>query len=263
MWDEAAIRAGLRTATIGRRLHVHEAVDSTNDLAMALGRQGHPEGTVVLADRQRRGKGRLGRGWESPPGVGIWTSILLRPAIRPAQAPLLSLVAGVAVADAIREAAELAPALKWPNDVLIRDRKAVGILTELDAEGEQLRQAVVGIGINVNQAPGDFPEEIRESATSLRMAKGTPVSRLDLLLHLYGQFEAWYLRFQGEGGAPIVAGWKERSVMLGRRVRISTDGVTWEGIASDVDADGALLVRTASGEVRRVLAGEVTLRVQG
>jgi BirA family biotin operon repressor/biotin-[acetyl-CoA-carboxylase] ligase len=254
------ISAHLRTRLIGRRLELHAEAGSTNDLAMAAGSAGAPEGLAVLADRQSAGRGRLGRRWASPSGLGLYVTLLLRPPGAAAQAPLLTLAAGVAACDALRAVAGVSPGLKWPNDLFLDGRKVAGILSEMATTGEAVRHVVVGIGINVHQTPGDFPEELRAAATSLRIAAGRPISRGILAAALFGELERQYDRFCAGEFEAIVAAARARSVVLGRRVEVIEGAVRWGGLAEGMDRDGALLVRTAAGELRRVQAGDVSLR---
>lgn len=269
--DRVAILAGLETEAVGRVLHVHDAVASTNDLAMALGDAGAAHGTAVVAERQTRGRGRLGRIWASPPGVGLWVSVVLRPAVPAAVAPAITLAAGVATAEAIeaeagRAAAEtgeaaagIVAALKWPNDVLLDGRKVAGILTELRTEGQDVAHLVVGIGINVHQGRSEFPPELAEAAISIRQATGRALSRALLLRRLFARLEAWYQRFLTEGPPAVAAAAAARMPMLGRRVVAVAGAERWEGTAARLDGDGALILVLAGGGTRRLLAAEVTL----
>lgn len=259
-FSREGIEAILRTRLIGRPLHVLAEVGSTNDVAMSLAANGAAEGTAVLADRQVRGKGRLGRGWDSPAGVGIWTSVILRPPIPPARAPVLTLVAGLATAEAIARTAGLTPELKWPNDVLVAGRKVAGILSELSADPVRVHHVVVGIGVNVRQTPGDFPEGIREAATSLSLAAGRPVARLPVAAGLYLALEAAYDAFRAGQMEALLGRYRAWCQTLGGSVVVQSGGEVLEGRARDVDGEGALLLERPDGSVRRVLTGHVTLR---
>lgn len=254
---------GLDTRVLGRWIEYRESVGSTNELAKQLARQGAPEGLVVLANEQTAGKGRLGRGWASPPGVGIWMSVVLRPEIPPYETPRLTLAAAVAVAHAIRQVAGVEAGIKWPNDIVHGGRKLCGILTELEAEWERVAFAVVGIGINVNTAPEQFPAELQPAASSLAIAGGRPVRRAPLVQAILTELETQYDRLRGGRFEQVLTDWRRLSVTLGQRVRVLpfADGeLPLAGMAEDVDRDGALLVRLPTGELRRVLAGEVSLR---
>lgn len=254
------IRSQLSSQVIGRRLEILGTVDSTNTTAMAAGRRGEEEGLCVLADRQAAGRGRRGRVWASPPGLGLYTSILLRPAMRPPGGSLLTLAAGVAVVEAIEKEAGLLPRLKWPNDVLLGGRKVAGILTEMATEGARVACTVVGVGINVNQRQEDFPAGLAETATSLRLACGRAFARGDLAAALYNRLDVWYGVFCDGGGVAIVEAARARMETIGKRVEVGDGGVGWNGLASDLDAEGALLVQDDAGRIHRVLAGNVSIR---
>lgn len=254
------IRSGLRTTLIGRRIIALREVGSTNDLANEMAEKGVLEGTVVVAEAQTKGKGRLGRSWSSPPGLGLYTSIILHPPISPEQAPLFPLMAGIAVAEAVLDTTGLPTLLKWPNDVLLWKRKVAGILTELNADAGLVRHLVVGVGINVNQRLEDFPAELRDKATSLKIELGRDVSIIPLAQALYEKLEAWYLRFLKESSPPVLRRFEELCMNLGCRVGISSRRGLLEGIAVGVDSDGSLLLKLSTGSTVRVMAGEVTLR---
>lgn len=259
-FEPERILQGLGTREVGRTLHVHDEVASTNDVAMALADGGAPHGTAVVAERQTRGRGRLGRSWASPPGVGLWVSVVLRPPLPAGAAPAVTLAAGVASAEAIEAVADVRVALKWPNDLLLDCRKVGGILTELRAEEERVAYLVVGIGINVHQASHEFPAELASSAVSIRQATGRPVSRVLLLRHLFSRLETWTDRFIREGPGPAVASAAARMPMLGRRVVAVSGPDRWEGSAARLDQDGALVLELPGGQTRRIVAAEVTLQ---
>jgi BirA family biotin operon repressor/biotin-[acetyl-CoA-carboxylase] ligase len=237
-------------------------VDSTQLLARELARAGAEEGTMVIAETQTAGRGRLGRIWHSPAGANVYCSVLLRPAMPPAAVPQLALVAGLSVARAI-EGLGLAPALKWPNDVLLDGRKVVGILTEMEAELERVHVVIAGIGVNVNVAAADLPDYLRDVATSLAIAAGRPIDRVGFTADLVAALEADYRRFVEGGFAAVREEYERRSALTGRLVTVrSSDGET-TGEVRGTDDDGALRLVEAGGAVRRVIAGEVTLRTPG
>jgi BirA family transcriptional regulator, biotin operon repressor / biotin---[acetyl-CoA-carboxylase] ligase len=202
----------------------------------------------------------LGRAWSSLPGLGLHTSILLRPHVPPRQAPLLTIVAGLATADAIQVVAEVVPRLKWPNDVLLAGRKVAGILTEMATLGQRVGHIVVGIGINVHHRTTDFPEDLRATATSIGLAAGTRVERGEVAAALYNAFDAWYAIFLAGDGAAILREARERTATLGRAVTVVSGSERWQGTAVDLDEDGALLVCDAQGVIQRVLAADVSVR---
>ncbi len=257
------IQARLRSRVIARPLEVVGEVGSTNDRVMAAGRDGAPEGLAIIADRQTAGRGRLGRPWASPPGVGLYTSILLRPNLPANQVSLLSLVAGLAVAEGIESVAGLAPLLKWPNDLLVDGKKVAGILTETASMESRVGYVGVGIGINVSHTMQDLPEELRASATSLYLATRGEISRGELAAEIYNRLDWWYREFSDGRSQIILARGRERSAILGSFVDVLTGDERWRGLAVDLDADGALLVQEASGALRRVVAGEVSIRMTG
>jgi BirA family biotin operon repressor/biotin-[acetyl-CoA-carboxylase] ligase len=254
------IQSRLTSHVIGRFLRVVDEVDSTNDAALAAGQAGEPEGLAILADRQASGRGRLGRRWTSVAGLGIYTSILLRPDVPPRQAPLLTLMAGLATAEAIGGVASTTAALKWPNDVLCDGRKVAGILTETATVGQQIRHVVVGIGINVHHRLADFPVEVQTTATSIELVAGRGVKRGEVAAALYNAMDRWYAVFRTQGTGAIVQQARRRTATLGRPVTVLADQDWWRGIALDLDTDGALLVRDETGAVRRVLAADVSIR---
>ena len=240
-----------------RRIYHFFKVDSTNTVAMRLGEEGEPHGAIVLAEEQTAGRGRAGRKWISEKSSGISCSILLRPQIPPAHAPLLTLVAGLAARDAAAEDLDTAPDIRWPNDLLVRGRKFSGILTEMRAEPDRMHYAVVGIGMNVNQTK--MPAEISEIATSLRIESGKVHSRLELLVRLLRHFDRYYNQFLAEGSTPIVRRFSQvSSYFQGKRVRITTAGETYTGSTAGLEPSGVLRVARDDGRgVELVLSGDV------
>lgn len=255
------IAHGLDTECLGRTVYYYESIGSTNREARALASGGAPHGSLVVAEEQTGGKGRQGKGWFSPRGMGIWCSLVLRPDIPPAEASPVTLLAAVAAASAMEKAAGVSPGIKWPNDILADGRKICGILTEMSAEMERVNFLVVGTGINVNTPPESFPEEVRDMATSLRAVKGGDVSRAALLRQYLREFEHYYRVWLDDGFKPVLDEWKRRCVTLDRPVLVKSSRESWEGWAEDVDPDGALVLRLKDGSRRRFLAGEVSLRV--
>ncbi|NHM28723.1 biotin--[acetyl-CoA-carboxylase] ligase [Desulfofundulus sp. TPOSR] len=258
----AEITRGLQTAFLGRNVYHYDQVESTNRTARELAARGVPDGTLVVAEEQTGGRGRMGRGWFSPHSRGIWCSVILHPAVNPMDAPPLTMLAAVAVARALRRAAGVEAGIKWPNDLLVGEKKICGILTELSAEMERINYLIIGMGINVNIDRHEFPPELREIATSVQIETGRRVSRVHLLQNLLAELEYWYRIWEKEGFAPVLACWKELNVTLHRPVRVFTQRETWEGWAEDVDADGSLVLRLPGGEYKRVVSGEVSLRAR-
>ena len=247
---------GLKTRSFLGPVHHFETLDSTNDLAKELAAQGAPEGTVVVAEAQTGGRGRLGREWNSPPGVGLYVSLVLRPMLPPMELPQITLTTAVAVVRAVRRVAGVAPGIKWPNDLLFNGKKLGGILTEMETESDRIRYVVVGLGLNVNN-PG-FPPELAATATSLTLTAGGTFSRVNLLKAWLEEFEELYGRFLNQGFSEILEEWKCSTVTLGRAVTVRQGSREISGQALDIAPDGALLLRTASGETVRVTSGEIT-----
>jgi BirA family biotin operon repressor/biotin-[acetyl-CoA-carboxylase] ligase len=226
-------------------------VDSTQEIARRLADAGAPEGTVVVAEHQRAGRGRGGRAWLDRPGENLLFSLVLRPALNAAATPQLALLAAVAVAEAIENATALAPAIKWPNDVLLEGRKVAGILAEAASFGDASTHVILGIGLNVNQR--DFPPDLAPRVTSLAQRIGHAVDRRRLLELLLERLERWYDAYLARGFTAIGPEWSRRAVTPGQTV---TTG-RLRGTALALDRDGALLVRDGSGRTHRVVAGEV------
>lgn len=256
--DDLQARLG-RVEVIGRDIRVFQETTSTNDIADKLARDGVKEGVVVFAESQSRGRGRLGRAWLSPSGRGLWFSILLRPPLAPQAATRLTILAATAVARAVRLGTGLTPEIKWPNDILIRGRKVVGILTELSAELDHIRHMILGVGIDVNQAAGDFPPELRSVATSLRIEAGQVFDRPTLAAAVVRELDADYARLCHGSFEDIATEWAAQCTTLGRNVTIRMGDRSLQGRAEALDDDGALIVRTEHGRLERVVGGDVTL----
>ena len=256
--DELLLKT--ETEIFGQEIYVYEQVNSTNDIMKKLAAEGAPEGTVVVADQQLRGKGRLGRPWVSAPGKGIYFSVLLRPHITPAWAAQLIFVSAVAVCRALRKTTGLQVTIKWPNDLVIAGKKVCGILTELSAEIDMINYVVAGIGINANHEAADFPADIRDKALSLAMAAGRSFRRTDLLLAIFKELDAEYKDYLKSGFAGVLERWKELNSTLGREVTVSCGQDTLRGLARDIDEQGCLLVERADGSVSAVMVGDVSVR---
>jgi len=275
-FNPSQIQASLKTRVFGRKLLTLPRTGSTNDVARELAAQGAPEGTVVVADEQVAGRGRLGRRWLAPPGTCLLCSILFRPDLHPTQAQCLTQLCSLAAADAIHQIANLHVAIKWPNDLIVENprsgvsgfrsqvsgsgswkwRKLGGILTESGVMGERLEFVVVGIGVNVNVEPGVLPT-LAPDATSVLAEVGRPVDRVALLVALLSGVERRYGGLQA--GASPHAEWAARLATLGQPVTLTTPDGTLTGVAEAVGEDGALLVRAPDGALRRFLVGDVTL----
>ncbi len=247
-------------AQIGGHIVVRDTVDSTNQAVKALAVAGEPEGAAVVSDTQTAGRGRRGRAWVSPPGCGLYISILFRPdGWPPALAPRMPLMVAVAASEAIEAVTGLAPGIKWPNDLLLDGRKFVGILCEADMGPEQIQFIVAGIGINIAR-PGTVPEEIRHTAVWLSECGG-PVDRNTLARELLARIEARYRQMDTpDGWQALLDMWRARSVTLDRDVTVTDSSGSRQAHALDIDENGGLVVRDTAGKVRTLLAGDVSLR---
>jgi BirA family biotin operon repressor/biotin-[acetyl-CoA-carboxylase] ligase len=250
------LRRQLHNSVLGKHIHHYFKAASTNKIAFERGHAGDPHGTVVIAEEQTAGRGRAGRAWHSEKTSGIYVTVLLRPSISPILAPLITMVAGLAVRDAVLEETGLAPDLRWPNDLLMAGKKFCGILTEMHAEPDRVRFVIVGIGVDVNHA--SMPAALSGIATSLRMVTGRTHSRLQILTRLLRNLETYYNRFVAEGSAPILARFTEvSSYARGKRVRITTGNETYTGITDGLDPSGLLRVRRDDGRCEVVISGDV------
>jgi len=233
------------------------ATDSTNRVAMEMAENGARHGTVVVADAQTAGRGRMGRRWVSPAGKNLYVSLLLRPPVPTVDAPLLALVAGVALADAV-EAVGVPGSLKWPNDLYCGGRKAGGILAEMASDPDGVRHVVIGVGLNVNMEEADFPPDLRGTATSLRIRAGVVFRRVDVLARLLEAFGARYAEFVGGGFSALRDGWDRRDFLRGRRVLLRRHGVEGWGTADGLDTAGALRFLPEGGPaIESVHSGEI------
>ncbi|MSU33087.1 MAG: biotin--[acetyl-CoA-carboxylase] ligase [Pedosphaera sp.] len=244
---------------IGRDIRVFQETSSTNNIVEKLARDQVSEGIVVFAESQTRGRGRLGRQWCSPTGKGLWFSVLLRPNLAPAAATQLTVCTAVAVARAIEKSTGLSPGIKWPNDIVFETRKVGGILLELNAELDHIRHVILGIGIDVNLATQDFPEELQTIATSLQIEAGQPLDRADLATILIQELDSVYSRLACGDFHEISDDWIRRCTTLGRRVSIRVADRIITGRAESLDEEGALLVRTDQGRLEHIIGGDVSL----
>ena len=255
------ISTALSTKILGSTIKYFTSTDSTNNQAKKLAMQGATDGTIVISEEQLGGRGRLSRMFFSPKYKGIWFSVILRPKFLPQEAPKCTLLAAVAIAKAIDEATGIKVGIKWPNDILYNGKKIVGILTEMNAEMDCVNYIVIGMGINVNITFDEMPDDIKETATSLKQIAKKDISRLKLLTSILNNLEELYLAVQERGFAPIFDEWRKYSITLNQHIKVIgvNDSETFEGVAVDIDNDGALLVKT-NGQIKRVLAGDVSIR---
>jgi len=247
------VKNGLNTKILGKKIIYFESLSSTMDMAMQLGMQGVPEGTIVLAETQSKGRGRSGRIWFSPKYKGLYLSLILRPKMLPTQAPILTLLAAVSLCEAVKEVSGIDVQIKWPNDILVHNKKLAGILTEISAEMDQINFVSIGIGINVN----NDKKTLISGSTSLREHKKEEFSRIVLLREILRRLEVNYLILEKKGSLLIIDKWRQHSITLGKRVKVYCQNKHIEGEAVDIDSDGGLLLRRDSGLTEKVMAGDV------
>ncbi len=246
------IRFGLNTRALGQRIFVFPSTDSTNRVALDMGRKGAPHGQAILAETQTSGRGRLGRAWTSPAGKGIYLSVILRPKLALSQLSKLTLAAAVAAAETLEAAKIKNVQIKWPNDLLIKGRKVCGILTELVAEADRVECVILGIGINVNTAQADLPPQ----ATSLKLEAGRDLDRNLLTAQLLNNLEVRLAQVEGRAWEQTRAAWNRRSAVKGKSVKVTTLNEAVVGTAQGIDPSGALLVKTRDG-LKKVYSGDV------
>lgn len=256
----AEVQDGLDTRLVGRQVHYYPSLATTTTVAKELAAGGCPEGSIVLAEEQTGGRGRLGRGWFSPRGLGILMSLVLRPAVSPMEVSQLTLVTAVALAGALRRDTGLPVGIKWPNDLLINGKKICGILTEMSGDMDRVMHVTVSMGLNVNIGAGGLPPAIADLTTSLRLEAGSSFSRVAILKGMLQELEKQYLAWLDCGFGPLLERWRELCISLNCPVTVHTLRESWEGWAEDVNESGALLVRSSGGELRCLNAGEVSLR---
>ena len=251
------ILSGLQNQTIGRRIYPYDRVGSTNDLALQYGIDGAEEGTLILAESQTQGRGRHGRRWLARPGSSILASVILRHRLRADQVGLPNLIGAVAIATAINELTNLSARIKWPNDVLIQGKKVSGVLTELEYDRHRQPFFVMGFGVNVNTTRTDLPEELRTSATSLRIESSREISRVVLLQTILHRLEENYLRLKRNDTEPIIAIANRLLYFSGDWIQIKTTGEIFHGQAEAIDREGGLLLKDMNGNRQKFLVGEV------
>jgi BirA family biotin operon repressor/biotin-[acetyl-CoA-carboxylase] ligase len=254
----AEIRAALAGRLLGRQVSAHAGVGSTNDVALALARQGAPEGTLVVAEAQTAGRGRLGRSWESRPGLGLWFSVVLRPDIEARRSCVISLIAALGVALTLRDRYGIPAAVKWPNDVMVRRSKICGILAEGEFKEGKVGAVVLGVGLNVGHGRDDFTQGLGTGATSIKLETGRGPRRVEVLADVLAAIEGQYLRLGREGFGNQRRELIGLSSLIGHVVRVATGEWEVEGTAIDIGDDGALVLRTDSGHLRSIVAGDVT-----
>ncbi|MEJ8544831.1 biotin--[acetyl-CoA-carboxylase] ligase [Brevibacillus borstelensis] len=251
------VKAGLATYRIGQHVLAYDTVLSTQPLAHEAAAKGAPEGTLVIAEQQTGGKGRLGRPWHSPKGTGIWMSLIIRPEIPLPKTPQMTLLAAVALAKTMWEETGVEIKIKWPNDIFIGDKKVSGVLTELNAESDRVNYLVIGMGINANLEQKDIPPELSSIATSLRIEAGKPIKRVAFIRRFCENFEREYDHYLQEGFERVKAEWEQHSYTIGKWITVSTIQQTLEGRAIGLDEEGVLILEDASGKRHKVYSADV------
>ncbi|MFE9276497.1 biotin--[acetyl-CoA-carboxylase] ligase [Paenibacillus glucanolyticus] len=251
------LEAGMTSKVLGKQVKLLDRTTSTQEDARQLAEEGAPEGTLVISEEQTGGRGRMGRRFHSPRGKGIWMSLVLRPKQPLHLTQQLTLLTGVAVCRAIMKSAGIKTDIKWPNDILFQGKKVCGILLESATEDERVRYCVAGIGISANLKETDFPEELRDVATSIRMAGGKTINRTELIQTIMAEMEVLYELYNEQGFEPISSLWEALSGSIGREVRVQTMRDSFIGIATGLNKDGALLVRNNENETIPVYSGDI------
>jgi len=248
---------GIRTDRIGGTILVKDVTESTNDDLWELGRQGAEEGTVVIAEMQKAGKGRRGRQWVSPANRNLYMSVLLRPPFPPSDAAMVTLMAGVVLCEALQEVFPLRPEIKWPNDVLLEGSKAAGILAEMEAEQEGIHFLVLGIGVNLNMSRDMFPEDLRYPATSVQLVLGRPVERLPFVRSLLEHLDRGYQQLLLDRGASVLRDWDRYCAHPEERLEVSTAKGSLHGRFQGLDEEGSMILETSPGRIEKIRAGDV------
>ena len=259
--DAASIASFLSTERFGQTVHYLEECATTQAIAHELVRKGAGDGTVVIAETQTDGKGRMSRPWESTKGKGIWMTVIIKPDVLPHQAPQFTLVAAVSIVNAIKSLySNFTPMIKWPNDLLINGRKCTGILTEMIAEIDRVQALLIGIGINVNQRPEDFPEMLQSIATSLSIEEQKQLNRAELVGTILNYLEKYSDLYVTEGFGPIKQLWEEASGTIGKQIKATTLTEVIEGKAIGITESGVLEIQLEDGEIRSIYSADIELK---
>ncbi len=262
--SQSEIASRLHTKWAGRKLYYFESTGSTNTDAKRLAEEGEPHGTTIVANMQTAGKGRRGRTWQSPAGANTYFTILLKPTFSPDKASMLTLVMALSVAEAIEEITGLKADIKWPNDIVVHKKKVVGMLTEMSTtpEMDEIQYVVIGVGTNVNyDSPEDFPEELRPTATSLRIEAGHLINRAALTERMLARFEVNYEKFEETLDlSGLMDSYEKHLINVGAQVRVLDPAGEYTGISRGINTVGELLVEKENGETVNVYAGEVSVR---
>ncbi len=251
---------GLETERFGRYIYYYDSVDSTQTEAHKLINEGAPEGTIVIADEQTSGKGRLAREWHSLKQKGVWMSLIIKPNLPPQQAPQYTLITAVAIARTIEQLTELTPEIKWPNDILINGKKVVGILTELQAEADQIKALIIGIGMNVNHKQEDFPKLLQPIATSLAIEKGEKVSRVKFIQTFLKIFEDYNTLYLEKGFAPLKMLWENYATSKGKIITATTISKKITGKAIGITDEGVLKLEDEQGNIHHIYSADIDIK---
>jgi BirA family biotin operon repressor/biotin-[acetyl-CoA-carboxylase] ligase len=247
----------LNTEVIGKKVIYKDVLDSTNTFAFKLALGGEPEGTCIIAETQKTGKGRLGRKWFSPVGKNLYMSVVLRPHIPPSRVYPITFLSSLAVYDTIKAVTDVEPILKWPNDVLVAGKKVCGTLLELSTEADMVRFVIVGIGFNINMEEHEVDEEIKDKATSLLMLTKKPFERSMVCGILLTNLERYYTIFRKKGSEEICSIWEDRAMIKGKYLEITQMGEIYKGISEGIDRDGGILL-AIDGATKKIIAGDVS-----
>lgn len=259
-WNLKELEEGRAGKIVGWKIYYYSETGSTNDEAFNLGIAGAPEGTVVVADSQLKGRGRFQRSWHSPAGTNIYTSVILRPSLKISESSRIPVMAGVAVGDVLDRYCPGSISLKWPNDILVNEKKVSGILSQAKITAKRIDFIVLGIGINVNMKKELFPEDIRDTATSLALEAGREIARQDVLISLYENLEKWYKQLTLNGFGSVKSRWLRMTSMIGRNVQVVFKDEIIEGKATDMDDNGSLILMVNENKTIQISAGDATVK---
>ncbi|NBI30504.1 biotin--[acetyl-CoA-carboxylase] ligase [Chengkuizengella marina] len=257
--DVSRIISALNTRCMGLKIKYLQEVDSTQTMAAEMVKKGEEEGTVIIAEQQTDGRGRLGRKWFSPPGTGIWMSMILKPQIPLQFIHQLTLLISVAICRVIKRMLDVDVGIKWPNDLYINGKKVCGILLESSAEDERVKHVIAGVGISVNLLQKDIPEDLKDKMTSLCIETGIKCNREELLISLFKEWEELYMLYLSEGFAPIRILWEALSICLHCPIQVHTHQGIVKGKAYGMDEMGALMIRDEEGKEHKIYSGDVSL----
>lgn len=255
--SDNTIKWGLETKWLGQSIIHKQSAASTQLLIHKAAQDDAVHGTVAIADEQTMGRGRMNRKWHSVDKKGMWLSLLLRPEILPQQAPQLTLLTATVLADVIQSHTELKPLIKWPNDILLNSKKAAGILTEMQAEQDRIQYIVIGIGININHTEQDIPQDIENKATSLQIETGEEWSTQRFIQYFLEEFEIAYDRYLENGFSEVKTKWESYGFKIGEKIKITSLKEEREAIFNGIAEDGALLIKSKTGEVSKLYSGEI------